>query len=728
MDSHSEAPRSESDNSHQPGAPQIALDMTDPNGFPSDNAAEGTGLTDVTGSATAGKASRSGPRLKAVKATPYRPPAVGEPLVWANGRGSLCEALPYFRAFKGSLHSSGLVAQGFLIDQETEHGDVFGAQVVISSVGGGREKTSAGAMVRTRSSSDTATNVRSFKNAYELKSLVAVIAGENQPLYPCQPPHPYAVLGYFHITDMWKAKQIPEGTQNAIEIWRVRLEKADLTEPSWWVADSKDATLPDVPGDENLAAPVVTCQKCGQPSKEIFTAGWFCLNHQCDEYYTFPNGGAINPQDLEYTKAFLCGRTHFTGEIPPIKPAMPDDTGLHGTELVLRRGFVCPECGCCNRRVYWNRWVCENKACQFTRQAHMRPYPQTLLEEENEKFDELAEKRRKTYGVNKTEGADETDGVDETGDVNATDGVIENPLNQLYDPVATIFQRGYLWLSQTLILGGYIARQYFLPDAQGRILGSFTIFSANRQINEQPGGPNELFQTLEVTDIGLRRNPAAVFGHKLEGYTRHFQQNFGARYKFGVPVQSKGFSEAPDVVLRALQRLIWAKKVAVAESNKFIDTLDGKLVSTHARVTDSKEFNELLALGYMEDDKINYHDDGEHELGPVVAALSLGAPSTMSFRPKRKTQFFLPTHTENGRLCYKEVLEVVMKHGDMMVMIGPEIQKIYEHAVNPYGKRRFSLTARYIDPDKMTLQSDKDDAAVKGAIPARARAFEYHGF
>jgi hypothetical protein len=54
--------------------------------------------------------------------------------VWANGRGSLCEALPYFKAYKGSLHTASLVAQGFLVDQEVDPRDVFGAQVIICSV------------------------------------------------------------------------------------------------------------------------------------------------------------------------------------------------------------------------------------------------------------------------------------------------------------------------------------------------------------------------------------------------------------------------------------------------------------------------------------------------------------------------------------------------------------------------------------------------------------------
>ena len=60
----------------------------------------------------------------------------------------------------------------------------------------------------------------------------------------------------------------------------------------------------------------------------------------------------------------------------------------------------------------------------------------------------------------------------------------------------------------------------------------------------------------------------------------------------------------------------------------------------------------------------------------------------MRFRPKRKTQFFLPIHQEQGRVCYKEVLEVVMKHGDMMVMVGPDIQKVYEVSISQSLRQR----------------------------------------
>ncbi|KAL1836146.1 hypothetical protein VTJ49DRAFT_5532 [Mycothermus thermophilus] len=635
-----------------------------------------------------------------------RPLPGGQPLVWAKGRGALCEALPYFKSFKSSLHSKDLVAQGFLIDSATEARDVFGAQVIISSVGGNRIKDAeTGTMVRRSDASESDRGYKAIKNAYQNNNLVAVIAGEANPLYPCRPPCAYAVLGWFHVTDIWREQQKASPDSKPISTWHIRFEMADLTQESWWIP--KGVTTPDCPGDLTVRCPIKDCKDCKTPSKEIFQCGWICLNFECKEYFTLPGGKQLNHETLAYTDIFLKERTPFEGEIPPIRPPVPDATGCHGTEFALRVGFVCPDCGCCNRRVFWNRWVCENPNCGHNHEAPMLPYPAEELIKENEAFDKEMQNKREKWGVN---------------------GNWFNDPNFLYDPYATIFHRGYLQFSQTLQLGGFHVRQYFLPNSDGEVLGSFSILSASTEVNKRPGGSDDLFRQLELTDIGLRRNPAAVFGHKLEGYTRHFQQNFGARYKFGVTVQSKGFGEAPDVILKALHRLIWAKKMCVAHSNAFIRTLPERWVGPDAIVPEDGDFNELLALGYMEKDKINYHDDGESELGPVVAALSLGSPSTMSFRFKRKTGFWFPMYTDRGRRCYKEALEVVMKHGDMMVMVGPRIQKIYEHTVDPYGKRRFSLTARYIDPAKMTSQEDIDDAAVKGAIPEHARAFTYDGF
>lgn len=56
-------------------------------------------------------------------------------------------------------------------------------------------------------------------------------------------------------------------------------------------------------------------------------------------------------------------------------------------------------------------------------------------------------------------------------------------------------------------------------------------------------------------------------------------------YNYVVDVDSKGFSEAPDVVMNALNRLTWAGKRVVK---------DGSF----------EDFNEELVLGYFEKQKI----------------------------------------------------------------------------------------------------------------------------
>lgn len=49
----------------------------------------------------------------------------------------------------------------------------------------------------------------------------------------------------------------------------------------------------------------------------------------------------------------------------------------------------------------------------------------------------------------------------------------------------------------------------------------------------------------------------------------------------------------------------------------------------------------------------------------------------------------------------KEVLNMFLRHGDIVIMHGADIQQYYEHAVSHAGKLRFALTCRYIDPESL---------------------------
>ena len=78
----------------------------------------------------------------------------------------------------------------------------------------------------------------------------------------------------------------------------------------------------------------------------------------------------------------------------------------------------------------------------------------------------------------------------------------------------------------------------------------------------------------------------------------------GAPYKFGVKVRSKAFSEAPEPVMRALHMVLWAAKAAVDMTAKNLGTR-GEDTHENVPLTQVKEFNEMLALGYMKEDRIS---------------------------------------------------------------------------------------------------------------------------
>lgn len=193
-------------------------------------------------------------------------------------------------------------------------------------------------------------------------------------------------------------------------------------------------------------------------------------------------------------------------------------------------------------------------------------------------------------------------------------------------------------------------------------------------------------------------------------------------YKYIVAVDSKSFSEAPQVIMDGLEKLTWAGRRTVSDVNG----------ATY------KECNELLALGYLESQSIKvgllmrlhqcsttvtytlqYHDDGEKDLGPTIATLSLGGDAVMTVRMKenfhsaKKHVFTNPVlrgcqlyderiqlNADHAHLSPAEfagskarfddkvrnlkkrhspsILSMRLKQGDMVVMHGDEVQKYYE--------------------------------------------------
>jgi hypothetical protein len=268
----------------------------------------------------------------------------------------------------------------------------------------------------------------------------------------------------------------------------------------------------------------------------------------------------------------------------------------------------------------------------------------------------------------------------------------------------------------------YRINKYILPGIDGFVAH----LVANKPIVEEAGGPDEMFEELQTHDIGLRRRPMENGQLKGGSFTRHFLVNYGMPYKFIAATASRSFDGAARPITSTRSRLNWASKLMVGNQHR--------------------EFNEVLALGYFEQQKIGYHDDGEYGLGPTITTLSLGATGTMRLRMKAThhhgvsaSGVFNETVPKPGCEKYAErlaalpelealkgsadyrvrlktlpkelglrrsgtardALTMTLGHGDIVIMHGADIQRYYEHSVDHGGNLRFALTCRYIDPESL---------------------------
>ncbi|KAI1500619.1 hypothetical protein F5X99DRAFT_429281 [Biscogniauxia marginata] len=622
-----------------------------------------------------------------------KPEPYGMSPVSAEKRAALSNAVPYFRQHQSSVYSINLVAYGMFVDALVGNRDQFLSQIIITTVGGGRVLDLTNKqMTRTEDQGTTGTNYKALMNAYQNKHPVVMVAGAGNRLFPVKPRHYFSVLDYFHITDLWTEATTNE-KGDIVKHYMIRFEKIDLQSRSWWTP--KYGPEPDKHLVGEYRCKVRACSVCKDQSKEIFEQGWTCLNKACDQFSKFDR--AIDVDSLRYNIDFLRERTAYSGNPPefPLVPSLPSSALVEsgekfGTEKEYKGGIVCPRCSFASRRIQWERWVCENEECDFSYTVPMRKVPTDHIEGETRAL--MDRKKTKFF-----------------------------------------LKHGSVMESEEEIKG-YETKVFYLPgesedDSPASIVGSVTIFRPLRRTCENTGGPNDLFEAMQDSmkagEIKLKRNPARNRDHHMEELTSHFTSNIGADYKFGVVVKtSSGFDEAPAPALEALGRLTWAGKTATRKASE--DTKEREIdVSKESMPDEFMDFNEELILGYFEESRISYHDDGEKELGPTVATLSLGSPSLMFFRPKKRTTIGDPSKAKRGDR--PPMLGFVLEHGDMVVMHGRDIHKYYEHKVDPEGVLRFALTCRYIRPETIQDQSRRAEALKNGTVPKHWKENQYKG-
>ncbi|KAF1945619.1 hypothetical protein EJ02DRAFT_431416 [Clathrospora elynae] len=634
---------------------------------------------------------------------PNKPEPSGQPEVWADGRQELCETLHYYRSYQSGCYSTGGFVRGFMFDKVAHPRDYMDADVIISRAGGGLTKDKESGEMKAGRDQSEDTVAQALRNCMVHSNPVVITAGIDNPRIPSKPPHQYCVLDYFKPTHIWVEKS---GNSKVV---RYRFEKLNTKKESWW--RPKDVVQPVELGA--LPPPnAKTCKLCSVLSPQIYLNGWMCLQPTCTSFWRIfistPESGrketSYEPDEVSliYDPRFLKQKTPWHNDDHDY-PLISNTAELSGhsipgedTSVAFWSGMVCPKCGRCISRLNWVGWECSNATCDYTRAP-----THTLISSLS----------------------------------------LRDPLW----PVTSSYTlsrdtQGPLVDVQIFFKNGYRINRYNLSGIDGFI----THMIANKTVLEEQGGPDAMFEELQQTDIGLQRR--SMPNGKLKGpnYCRHFAVNYGMPYKFIAATASQSFDGAARPITSTRSRLNWAAKLLLTQER-------GKSMEEVNEEWKDREFNEVLALGYFEEQKINYHDDGEFGLGPTIATLSLGAPGTMYIRmkalhyhgvsaagvyddtpPIRGCQQYdtrlalqpsLETLKQSDSRAYtakrkqipkdlglksrghaRDVLTMQLGHGDIVIMHGAELQKYYEHAVEHTGKLRFALTCRYIDPHSLRLE------------------------
>ena len=267
-------------------------------------------------------------------------------------------------------------------------------------------------------------------------------------------PHEYNVLDHFQITDIWAEKN------NGVTCFKYRLEKIDLASKSWWAPKGS----PDPRPDFSVEMTKNKCMYCAKSSKAIFEK-WVCLNSDCAHFWKYENGKSPS-KDSKYSRAFLAERTEWSSHILPAYKIKPDllelgnnDEASFAYSRTGWKGIVCPNCGRCNSRRFWDAWYCETTGCDFKHQISQPVLsPRAVLDGHEVEFSGHAIPR------------------DE------------------YSPLIKSHQSEFQ--------GNWRISTFDLIDGN-----TVTHFHANKAINDVSRGPSDLFRDLQNNNVmGLQRH------------------------------------------------------------------------------------------------------------------------------------------------------------------------------------------------------------------------------
>lgn len=286
-------------------------------------------------------------------------------------------------------------------------------------------------------------------------------------------------MDLFVVVYLWSEKL------NDKMITKVLLQKLDLSKKSWWAP--KGSPPPPAERDYTIKPTSSKCLVCQKNYPQIFLEGHMCLNASCGEFWKI--NGEIPINHPTYHPPFLNYRVSYNvaehmdmlnSEVAPQIPKFNDENWYDWTYgKFARRGLVCPMCHRCVPRVFWHGWK-----CHIDHKVEPAPYSY----EKNCPWElRIPPRTFPTAGL-------QSPLVDDLESFMFTGGWG----NRIKDsPIEPIFN--------TTTLAPYRIINYLIRAANMNI-GTVMHFISNPQLNAEEHGPDHLYQSFQVNDLGLARS------------------------------------------------------------------------------------------------------------------------------------------------------------------------------------------------------------------------------
>uniref|UniRef100_A0A0K3C503 FGENESH: predicted gene_1.595 protein n=1 Tax=Rhodotorula toruloides TaxID=5286 RepID=A0A0K3C503_RHOTO len=660
----------------------------------------------------------------------------GRPPIWCEGRQELCETLNYFKAYQGGHYDSQERCLGYLLDGFGSANDVCtnkGKIVISQCVPARTIKTSNASYIYRLKSSQTRDNLRlrALFNCLETQTPVVLLAGAGWTFFPKLSSlgssinedgeevdkARYAVLGHYLVTDIWpegepieddgasKGKDKPghfvrfkvrfltrsfTHYADAPALYQVRFEwvpsqgkpwfedhigvesisKEATPEPSSPASDaaSLDSGFVDITEATAEQASVdegcVTCEACHQTHRRVYQENVSCYNEACSNFFLV-DGEMHHPSSLTYQPSILAPSDLPQDTLVPQSlfprtlQSLAGEVAAADYSAEAWRGFGCTACGRLSSRADWIKLKCAG--CGAEGNAVGKAF--TIQ-------DLRAEERLAAIKAGKIPPSD-------------------------YKPVQPVFVEPSMRVRPIL----------HIPGWQG-----YTVEMLPSVTSEDAEDSTASCSSVAVGGLLCQQftfNAGEHYRNAITATTYPFPPTALPSSSVETPVPDDETTYAPECTREARNHLKTVVQLLVGP-NELAD------------------FNEILSVAYMSGGKMNYHDDGERGLGPYVASVSLGSDALMTFRAKgkKKTRAFgggagqtgkkakgatstgdEPEETEEGEgrkadKTKRIVCKMRLRHGDVMVMEGEEMQRLFEHKVEPEGLR-YAATARFVGPDHL---------------------------